>query len=124
MSGKNDGNKGGKKSKGEVVVLRRLPGPLAPWRLSLVVALAAATTGMPLLRAASSGEQLDYALLRSFGIAFLAWIALGKINKVLGQVEPGQAPAASSERLATVSEWKEPEPSAGQLAADRSGRAA
>ena len=122
------GNKGEKKDKkakgdGELAELKRLPGPLAPWRLSLVVALAAATTGMPLLRAASTGAQLDVALLRSFGIAFLAWIALGKINKVLAQVEPGQN-TAPAEHLSLVSEWKAGEPAADQIAADRSGRAA
>jgi hypothetical protein len=80
----------GKRSKdadeaSEVETITALPGPLAPWRLVLCVALAAVTTGMPLMAAARTGVGLDMALLRSFGIAFVAWVALGKINRVLGQ---------------------------------------
>ena len=80
-------------------------GPLAPWRLVLVVALAAVTTGMPLMHAAQTGVGLDMALLRSFGIAFLAWVALGRINRVLGRAAADelQHPAA---RLSAVPDWK------------------
>jgi len=77
------------------------PGPLAPWRLALVVALAAATTGMPLLDAAKTGVGLDLALLRSFGIAFLGWIALGRINHVLRQASADPA-ARRAPRLTSV----------------------
>ena len=58
-------------------------GPLGPWRLSLSIAAAAVMTGMPLMRAASSGVELDLALLRSFGAAFLIWVCLSSINRVI-----------------------------------------
>ena len=101
-----------------------LPGPLAPWRLCLVVALAAVTTGMPLVNAAKTGVGLDMALLRSFGIAFLAWVALGRINRVLGQAatEHRHEPAP---RLAAVPDWKrEPTQAVATTDHEDSGRAA
>jgi hypothetical protein len=71
----------------EPVVAVRPPGPLAPWRLTLSVAVAAATTGMPLVDAAATGEQLDLALGKSFGAALLTWIAVGGINRVLADTD-------------------------------------
>lgn len=62
-------------------------GPLGPWRLSLSIIVAAAFTGMPLSDAATTGDGLDLALLRSFGVAFLTWIAVGRVNRMLGQAE-------------------------------------
>jgi hypothetical protein len=67
--------------------LVRPSGPLGPWRLSLSIAAAAALTGMPLSRAASTGVGLDMALIRSFAVAFFAWIALSSINRVLANAE-------------------------------------
>jgi len=61
----------------------RLPGPLAPWRLVIVVTVSALLTGSKLIDAVSSGVGVDFALMRSFGVAFIVWIALGIINKVL-----------------------------------------
>lgn len=70
-----------KKAKGESTV--HLSGPLGPWRLSIAVLVAALTTGAPLYRAVLTGLDLDMALGRSFGVAFLTWIVLGSINKML-----------------------------------------
>jgi hypothetical protein len=60
-------------------------GPLGPWRLSLSIIVSAAFTGMHLSRAATTGVGLDMALVRSFAVAFLTWIALSSINRVLGE---------------------------------------
>ena len=80
----------GKKRKGDdgdggeqLISLKKLPGPLGPWRFSLAVAVTAATTGVPLIHAAQSGNAMDAALLRSFAIGFLTWFLLGRINRVL-----------------------------------------
>lgn len=74
------------------------PGPLAPWKLSIAVAVSAALTGMPLYDAAMTGVGIDMALIRSFGLAFGVWIAVGMANKVLRQAqvvaEPQAAPPA------------------------------
>jgi hypothetical protein len=69
----------------------RPSGPLGPWRLSLSIAVAAAFTGMPLSRAATSGIGLDMALLRSFVVAFFTWIALSSINRVLAEASAAAA---------------------------------
>ncbi|MEK7423104.1 MAG: hypothetical protein AAB131_04610 [Actinomycetota bacterium] len=66
---------------------RRPTGPLGPWRLSLSILATAAFTGLPLLRAAATGVGLDMALVRSFGVAFLSWIALGSATRMLAQAE-------------------------------------
>lgn len=66
---------------------RRPPGPLGPWRLSLSILATAAFTGLPLLQAAATGVGLDMALVRSFGVAFLCWIALGSATRMLAQAE-------------------------------------
>ncbi len=64
--------------------LARKTGPVAPWRLSLSVALSAVLTGTKLLDALETdGANLDFALLRSFGVGFCAWFILGLINRVL-----------------------------------------
>jgi hypothetical protein len=89
---------------GKVVPIKKMPGPLGPWRLSLSVAVAGLTTGLPLIHAAQTGVQLDLALLRSFGIAFLTWWLLGRINRVLIQAALDRA-ASPTEQLATVTEW-------------------
>ena len=86
-------------------------GFLAQWRLVLVIAVAAVTTGSPLVSAASTGVGLDMALLRSFGIAFVTWIALGKINSVLGQAAVDEA-LRPPPRLTAVPDWKPAEPTA------------
>ncbi len=61
------------------------PGPLAPWKLSISVGASAALTGSSLYDAALTGVALDMALMRSFGVAFSVWIAVGFVNKVLRQ---------------------------------------
>jgi len=123
----------GRRSKGdedaEVETITALPGPLAPWRLCIVVGVSSLTTGMALVHAAQSGVGLDLALLRSFGIAFVIWIALGKINRVLGQVETDRLRDPSATRLTAVPDWQQQEPRAPGAGADhedsgRSGRAA
>lgn len=63
------------------------PGPLAPFKLSLAVCASALTTGLPLLNAWSSGVDVDIALGRSFGVAFLLWIVLGKVSRMLGTAQ-------------------------------------
>jgi hypothetical protein len=59
------------------------PGPLAPWKLSIAVAVSAAFTGIALYDAAMTGVGIDMALIRSFGVAFATWIAVGFVNRVL-----------------------------------------
>jgi hypothetical protein len=66
-----------------VGTLRPDPGPLAPWKLSIAVAVSAAFTGLALYDAAMTGIGVDMALLRSFGVAFGVWIAVGLVNRVL-----------------------------------------
>lgn len=63
------------------------PGPLAAWRLSICVAVSAAFTGQKLFDAAMSGVGIDGALLRSFGVAFAVWIAVGFVNRILLQAQ-------------------------------------
>jgi hypothetical protein len=65
----------------------RPAGPLGPWKLSLSVVVAAACTGMPLTRAATSGVGLDMALARSFGAGFLTWIVVGSVNRVIASAD-------------------------------------
>lgn len=62
-------------------------GPLGPWRLSISVLVALGFTGMPLWQTAQTGVGLDMALLRSFGVAFITWIATGRLNKLLATDE-------------------------------------
>lgn len=102
-----------------------VPGPLAPWRLSIVVGIAAMTTGEPLIAAAETGSGLDMALLRSFGIAFLAWVALGKINRTLAQAEADRL-AHPSATLSVVADLADDaaSPSGGADAAAPADRAA
>ena len=59
------------------------PGPLAPWKLSIAVAVSAAFTGLDLYDSAMTGVGVDMALIRSFGVAFAVWIAVGFVNRVL-----------------------------------------
>ena len=106
----------------EVSTLTVLPGPLAPWRLCIVVGVSSLTTGMALVHAAESGNGLDLALLRSFGIAFVTWIALGKINRVIGQVETDRLRDPSATRLRAVADWQEPRPSGADADHEDSGR--
>ncbi len=72
---------------------RRGEGPLAPWRLSLSVAASIVFTGMPLVDAATTGIDVDTALLRSFGVAFLTWVALGALNRALIDLPPADQSA-------------------------------
>ncbi len=61
----------------------RPQGPLGPWRLSISVLVALGFTGMPLWQTAQTGIGVDMALLRSFGVAFITWIATGRLNRML-----------------------------------------
>ena len=70
-------------------------GPLARWRLLLAVGVSGVTTGSTLWAAVGTGEQLDVALLRSFGVWFLTWVSLGRINRVLRQAAAGQVVGAA-----------------------------
>lgn len=70
-------------------------GPLAPWRLSIAVGLAAALTGPALWDAAMTGESVDFALLRSFGVFFLSWFAMGVINRTIVRAITSQRPPQS-----------------------------
>lgn len=60
-----------------------LPGPLAPWRLVITVVATAVLTGQSLLDAVMTGVSVDFALLRSFGVAALVWCSVGMVNRVL-----------------------------------------
>jgi hypothetical protein len=72
-----------KKKQSEQPEALDLPGPLAPWRLVITVAATAVLTGQPLLGAVRTGESVDFALLRSFGVAALVWFSIGMVNRVL-----------------------------------------
>ncbi len=63
------------------------PGPLAPFRLLLTVSVSAVTTGLPLWNAWMSGYDVDIALGRSFAVAFVLWIVLGRISRMLGMAQ-------------------------------------
>lgn len=52
--------------------------------MSIAVAVSAAFTGLDLYGAAMTGTiGIDMALIRSFGVAFAVWIAVGFVNRVL-----------------------------------------
>jgi hypothetical protein len=70
-------------------------GPLAPWRLCIAVVLSAALTGSALWDAAMADHLVDFALLRSFGVFFLAWFSMGVINRTLVRAMMHQAPRRS-----------------------------
>lgn len=57
--------------------------PLAPYRFAITFAFAMAVCGLPLWRALETGNGIDDALLRIAGAALLAWLLLGRINKIL-----------------------------------------
>lgn len=83
-----------KRGNDDDVAARAAPkGPLGPWKLSIAIVVSALFTGMALFDAATTGIGVDMALLRSFGVAFLTWIAVGILNRVLAGV-PGAADAA------------------------------
>jgi hypothetical protein len=67
-------------------------GPLAPWRLCVAVVLSAALTGPALWDAAMADRLVDFALLRSFGVFFLAWFSMGVINRTLVRAMMYQSP--------------------------------
>ena len=70
-------------------------GPLAPWRLCIAVVRSAALTGSALWDAAMADHLVDFALLRSFGVFFLAWFSMGVINRTLVRAMMHQAPRRS-----------------------------
>ncbi|MFN8024310.1 MAG: hypothetical protein U0Q03_22465 [Acidimicrobiales bacterium] len=63
------------------------PGPLAPWRLSIAVAVSALLTGQTLFDSAMSGVGIDGALLRSLGVAVAVFVGLGVVNRHLAQAQ-------------------------------------
>ena len=67
-------------------------GPLAPWRLCIAVVLSAALTGSALWDAAMADHLVDFALLRSFGVFFLAWFSMGVINRTIVRAMMHQTP--------------------------------
>ncbi len=90
---------------GATVESRPDPGPLAPWRLSIAIAVSAALAGMPVYDAAMSGVAADAALLRAFGVAFFVWIAVGFVNKVLRQAQAAVDADSSGSRSASPRPW-------------------
>jgi hypothetical protein len=80
------------------------PGPLAPWRLSIAVAVSALLTGSDLWDAAMTGVAVDMALLRSFGVAFVPWIATGFVNRILVQAQHAADAEAAAEADAEARE--------------------
>lgn len=87
----------GKKSK-KTKKFKAPPGPLAPFKLSLAVLVSALTTGLPLWHAWTSGIDVDIALGRSFAVAFVLWIVLGRISRMLGMAQLEAEVAAEVER--------------------------
>lgn len=83
------------------VAVQRAPGPLAVWRLPMSVGVAAAFTGMPFVDAVTTGQHLDLALGRSFGAAFLVWIATGRVNNILADAEMRRCHDRRDESLST-----------------------
>ncbi|MGD9705995.1 MAG: hypothetical protein AB7Q42_16165 [Acidimicrobiia bacterium] len=79
---------------GEVNGVLMPPGPLAAWRFSLAIGASFIITGMPLLRATASRDQLDLALMRSLAAAALVWVVLGGINRILASAEADRMAAA------------------------------
>jgi len=77
-------------------------GPLAPWRLCIAVVLSAALTGSALWDAAMADHLVDFALLRSFGVFFLAWFSMGIINRTLVRAMMHQAPRRSGRKTELV----------------------
>ncbi|MEX1107062.1 MAG: hypothetical protein WEB78_12760 [Ilumatobacteraceae bacterium] len=73
------------------VISKKGLGPLGPWRLAIAIGTSAAFTGMPLVDAATTGVDIDMALLRSLGVAFLTWISVGALNKALFDIPPAAA---------------------------------
>jgi hypothetical protein len=89
-------------------------GPLGPWRLSISVLVALGFTGMPLWQTAQTGVGLDMALLRSFGVAFITWIATGRLNKMLASdVDDAAPPDESDPSNEPTGEHPVTQPSAG-----------
>ncbi|MGH9134082.1 MAG: hypothetical protein ACRDZZ_09110 [Ilumatobacteraceae bacterium] len=66
---------------------RPLNGPLAPWRLVLVMLAVATTSGTPLLQSVRTGAGLDLALGRALVVAIVLWVLLGWIDRVLARAE-------------------------------------
>jgi hypothetical protein len=71
-----------------LVVRRPGRGPLAPYRLVLVVMFTLATTGRSLWVAGVSGVNVDGALIRTAIAGVLAWIVLGRVNAILKSAAP------------------------------------
>lgn len=81
-----------KDSGDKVAAPPRPQGPLGPWRLSISVLVSLGFTGVALWNAAQTGVDTDMALLRSFGVAFITWIALGRLNRVLASDDADDTP--------------------------------
>lgn len=101
-----DGGKKGKKGKeqreGLVEAAPADPGPLAPWRLSIAVAVSALLTGQTLFDSAMTGVGIDGALLRSLGVAVAVFVGLGIVNRLLVQAQE----AVDAERAAREREQR------------------
>lgn len=65
----------------------RGPGPIAAWRFTLSIASSALLTGQALVEATTTGQHMDLALGRSFGAAFVVWIASGRVNRVFADAD-------------------------------------
>lgn len=79
-------------------------GPLAPWRLSLAVLVAAVLTGPALWDSAFADRHDDFALLRSFGVFFLTWFCLGMINRTIVRAMRTPARRSSGSELADLTD--------------------
>lgn len=70
-------------------------GPLGPYRLSLAVGFAMLIAGNDLLAAASSGTDIDTALINAGVAAGFIWILSGIVSRILasgGRPSPQQIP--------------------------------
>lgn len=100
--------KAGAKPTSAASIEAHVSGPLGPWRLSIAVGVAAVTTGKAFVDAASSGGQIDLALGRSFAVAFVMWMVLGAVNRILIQAEVARlvdARTAAEEAVESTDTW-------------------
>ena len=65
----------------------RSVGPIAPWRLPATVLTAAATSGVRLFDATTTGVGLDEALVRTLAVGAITWVVLGRIDRVIASVD-------------------------------------
>ena len=76
-----------------IVVRRPGRGPIAPYRLLIVMLFVFAIVGRDLYAAAMTGANVDDALIRGAIAGIFAWFVLGRMNAILKQATPPKASA-------------------------------